>query len=133
MFSRFPVALSREAQRFRKLGIARYEARDLSRRMDAARAAITKADLEKNKVFEDPSDQLWLPFLILACVPLAVIFAQIPNDLGRITQFLSPSSRATSALLLEDYETERVIQEHRDSVPINEVDAFTKPELWGQN
>ncbi len=133
MFCRIPLALSREAQRFRNLGLARYEARDLRRRMDAARAAISKAESEKNKVFADPSDQLWLPFLVLACVPLAVFFAQIPTDLSRLSRFLSPSSRATAALLLEDYETEKAIQEHRDSVPSNEIEAFTKPELWGQN
>jgi hypothetical protein len=133
MLSRTSRLFSREAQRFRNLGVARYEARDLSRRMDAAKASIEKLEREKNKVFTDPADQLWFPFLLLACVPLAVFFAHIPRDIARITKYLSPSSRATSALLLEDYETDRVIQEYRDSVPSDEVDAFTKPELWGQN
>ena len=114
------------------MGNARYEARELARRMDTARAAIEKDEWEKAKVFKDPAEQLWAPFLILACVPLAVVFAQVPTDLERLQNFLSPSSRLTSALLLEDMQTEEAIREYRDSVPKNHADAFTKPELWGQ-
>ena len=125
--------LSREAQRFRNLGVARYEARDLSRRMDLARAAIDRDEWEKAKVFKDPAEQLWFPFLILACVPLAVLCASVPNDLNRVKLFLSPSSRLTSAILVEDLQTEQAIQEYRDSVPVNDAEAFTKPELWGQD
>ena len=132
MLFRHCVQLSREAQRFRNLGNARYEARDLARRMDSARAAIERDEWEKTKVFKDPAEQLWAPFLLLACVPLAILFAQIPKDLNRIRNFLSPSSELTSAILLEDMQTERAIQEYRDSVNPNEADAFTKPELWGQ-
>ena len=132
MFHRKWVLLSRELQRFRNLGNARYEARDLSRRMDTARAAIERDEWEKTKVFKDPAEQLWAPFLLLACVPLAVVFAHLPNDLNRIKLFLSPSNQLTSAMLLEDMQTEQAIQEYRDSVDPNQADAFTKPELWGQ-
>ena len=125
--------LSREARRFQNLGHARYEARELARRFAEAQAAIQKDEWDKAKVFKDPSEQLWLPFLILACAPLAVLFANIPRDLQRIQQFLSPSARLTSAILVEDMETERAIQEHRDTVDKNDADAFTKPELWGQD
>ena len=126
------IILSREAQRFRNLGNARYEARDLARRMDTARAAIERDEWEKTRVFKDPAEQLWAPFLILACVPLAVLFAQVPKDLNRIKNFISPSSQLTSAILLEDMQTEFAIQEYRDSVHPNQADSFTKPELWGQ-
>ena len=115
------------------MGHARYEARELARRFAEAQAAIQKDEWDKAKVFKDPSEQLWLPFLILACAPLAVLFANIPRDLQRIQQFLSPSARLTSAILVEDMETERAIQEHRDTVDKNDADAFTKPELWGQD
>lgn len=125
--------LSREARRFQNLGHARYEARELSRRFADAQAAIQKDEWEKAKIFKDPSEQLWIPFLILACVPLAVLFANVPGDLTRIREFLSPSSHLTSVIMLEDMETEKAIQEYRDSVDKNDADAFTKPELWGQN
>jgi hypothetical protein len=82
-------------------------------------------------VFKDPSEQLWLPFMVLACVPVAVIFASVPSDLARIRNFLSPSAQLTSVALFEDSETEKAIQEYRDSVDANEAEAFTKPELWG--
>ena len=100
--------------------------------MDTARAAIERDEWEKTRVFKDPAEQLWAPFLILACVPLAVLFAQVPKDLNRIKNFISPSSQLTSAILLEDMQTEFAIQEYRDSVHPNQADAFTKPELWGQ-
>ena len=125
--------LSREAQKFRNLGVARYEARELSRKMELARAAIDKDEWEKAKVFKDPAEQLWFPFLILACVPLAVLFANVPKDLNRIREFLSPSTGLTSALLVQDMQTEQAIQEYRDSLPADHADAFTKPELWGQD
>jgi hypothetical protein len=132
MFRQRLRLLSREAQRFRNLGNSRYEARDLSRRMDTARAAIERDEWEKTKVFKDPAEQLWAPFLLLACVPLAVLLAHLPQDLKRIKNFLSPSTQLTSAMLLEDMQTEEAIQEYRDSVDPNQADAFTKPELWGQ-
>jgi hypothetical protein len=125
--------LSREARRFQNLGQARYEARDLARRYEAAQAAIDRDNWEKTKVFKDPADQLWIPFLLLACVPLAVLFANVPTDLGRLKNFLSPSSQLTSAVLVEDLQTEHAILEYRDSLDSNEADAFTKPELWGQD
>lgn len=131
MISRSRCALSREAQRFRNVGFARYEARDLTRRYEEAQASLDRAAWENTKVFKDPSEQLWLPFMILACVPLSVIFASLPSDLERIRKFLSPSAKLTSVALLEDLETERAIQEFRDSVNENEAEAFTKPELWG--
>ena len=132
MLRRCGVVFSREVQRFRNLGNARYEARELARRMDTARAAIERDEWDKTKIFKDPAEQLWAPFLLLACVPLAVLFAQVPQDMNRIKNFLSPSSELTSAILLEDMQTEQAIQEYRDSVHPNEADAFTKPELWGQ-
>ena len=132
MLRRCGVVFSREVQRFRNLGNARYEARELARRMDTARAAIERDEWEKTKIFKDPAEQLWAPFLLLACVPLAVLFAQVPKDMNRIKNFLSPSSELTSAILLEDMQTEQAILEYRDSVHPNEADAFTKPELWGQ-
>ena len=125
--------LSREARRFQNLGHARYEARELSRRFADAQAALQRDEWEKTKVFKDPSEQLWIPFLILACVPLAVLFANVPNELTRLRHFLSPSTQLTSVIMLEDMETERAIQEYRDSVDKDDADAFTKPELWGQN
>lgn len=127
------MRLSREARRFRNMEMARYEARDLARRYAAAQAAIDRDNWEKTKVFKDPSEQLWIPFLLLACVPLAVLFASVPSDLARIRKFLSPSTELTMAVLVEDLETERAIQEYRDSVNANDADAFTKPELWGQD
>ena len=133
MISQGRLVLSREARRFQNLGNARYEARDLSRRFHEAQAAIQRDEWEKAKVFKDPSEQLWIPFLILACVPMAVLFANAPNDLYRIKQFLSPTSRMTSAVLVEDMGTEQAIQEYRDSVDKNDAEAFTKPELWGQD
>jgi hypothetical protein len=133
MFVRTLSKLSREAQRFRNLGYARYEARDLARRFESAQAAIERDNWEKTKVFKDPAEQLWIPFLILACAPLAVLFASVPADICRIRNFLSPSSELTSAILVEDLETEHAIQEYRDSVDRNDGDAFTKPELWGQD
>ena len=132
MMNRTTSLLSREARRFQNLGFARYEARDLSRRFQHAQSAIEKDEWEKAKVFKDPAEQLWLPFLVLACIPLAVAFASVPNDIARIKQFLSPNARRTSAVLVEDLETERAIQEYRDSVDQHDGDAFTKPELWGQ-
>ena len=132
MFVRSVFSLSREAMRFRNLGNARYEARDLARRFETAQAAIEKDNWDKTKVFKDPAEQLWIPFLLLACVPMAVLFAQVPHDVSRIRQFLSPSSVLTSAVLVEDLETEHAIMEYRDSVDSNDAEAFTKPELWGQ-
>lgn len=133
MLVRGLLRMSREAQRFRNLGHARYEARDLARRFEAAQAAIERDNWEKTKVFQDPAEQLWIPFLLLACVPLAVLFASVPADLSRIRNFLSPSAGLTSAVLVEDLETEHAIQMYRDSVDKNDADAFTKPELWGQD
>lgn len=126
------VLLSREAQRFRNLGFARYEARNLARRFESAQAALDKQNWENTKVFKDPAEQLWIPFLLLACVPLAAAFANVPADLERVRKFLTPSSQLTSAILYEDLETEHAIQEYRDSVDKNDAEAFTKPELWGQ-
>jgi hypothetical protein len=100
--------------------------------MDNARAAIARYEWENTKVFKDPAEQLWVPFLILACIPLAVLFSQVPRDFQRLGNYLSSSSKLTSALLLEDLQTEEAIQEYRDSVPSNHADSFTKPELWGQ-
>jgi hypothetical protein len=113
--------------------MARYEARDLARRFEAAQAAIDRDNWEKTKVFKDPSEQLWIPFLILACVPLAVLFASVPQDIARIRSFLAPSSELTSAVLVEDLETEHAIIELRDSAPVHDAESFTKPELWGQD
>jgi hypothetical protein len=124
---------SREARRFRNMEMARYEARDLARRFEAAQAAIDRDNWEKTKVFKDPSEQLWIPFLILACVPLAVLFASVPQDIARIRSFLAPSSELTSAVLVEDLETEHAIIELRDSAPVHDAESFTKPELWGQD
>ena len=119
--------------RFRNLGHARYEARDLARRFEAAQAAIDRDNWEKTKVFKDPAEQLWIPFLLLACVPLAVLFASVPDEIARMRNFLSPQNELTSAVLLEDLETEHAIIEYRDSVDQNDAEAFTKPELWGQD
>jgi hypothetical protein len=126
------LLLSREAQRFRNLGFARYEARELARRFESAQSEIDKQNWEKAKVFKDPAEQLWIPFLILACIPLAAAFASIPADLNRLRRFLTSSSQLTSVIMYEDLKTERAIQEHRDSVDKHDADAFTKPELWGQ-
>ena len=123
--------LSREAQRFRNVASARYEARDLSRRYHEAQAVLDRVAWDKAKLFKDPAESLWVPFLLLACVPLSVLFASIPSDLERISEFLSLSARKTSVALLEDLETERAIQEYRDSLDSRDAEAFTKPELWG--
>ena len=131
MLTRSLTRLSREAQKFRNIGFARYEARDLSRRMDLAQAALNRDAWEQAKVFKDPAEQLWVPFLILACVPLAVLCASLPGELERVRSFLS-SGGLTSAVLVEDMQTERAILEYRDSVHPHDADAFTKPELWGQ-
>lgn len=132
MFHKSYRLLSREAQKFRNIGTARYEARELSRRMHIAQMAIQRDEWEKAKVFKDPSEQLWLPFIVLACVPLGVLFASVPHEIARIVDFVK-SSETTGAVLLEDLNADIAIQEYRDSLPTNEADAFTKPELWGQN
>ena len=126
--------LSREARRFRNLGTARYEARDLARRMDIARMAVERDEWEKAKIFKDPAEQLWVPFLVLACFPIAVACAHLPGEVTKFTKFLNKSEKITNTILpFEDLETERVIQEYRDSIPENEADHFIKPELWGQD
>lgn len=124
--------LSREARKFRNIGVARYEARELSRRMDIAQMAIQRDEWEKAKVFKDPSEQLWIPFIILGLAPLAVLCASLGKDWSRIRDFLSQTN-ATSAVLLDDLKGDVAVQEYRDSVHPDDADAFTKPELWGQS
>ena len=125
------VIFSREARKFRNMGVARYEARNLANRMDAAQMALQRDEWEKAKLFKDPSEQLWLPFMILSLAPLAVLVASFGKDLESFRAFFK-SKDLTTAVLLDDLKGDVDVQEYRDSVHPDEADAFTKPELWGQ-